>query len=135
MVLVHAKGKPNELKIGFSVSKKLGNAVARNKIKRRLREAVTPLISDLKTGRKLIIIARPSIKTDKLAEIESSMRYTMKKANLFKKSDENYNTYNAKESSFKTADEKSIPCIKSVCGADNNMLAAGELNLLDDKQN
>lgn len=82
MVLVYAKGKPDEIRIGFSVSKKLGNAVVRNRIKRRLREAITPLIPDIKKGYKLIIIAKPVIIDEKLPVIQASMRYMIKKANL-----------------------------------------------------
>lgn len=82
MVLIYAKGRPEELKIGFSVSKKLGNAVTRNRIKRRLREAITPLIPDLKRGSKLIIIAKAPILDEKLPSIASGMRYLARKANL-----------------------------------------------------
>lgn len=82
MVLIYAKGRPEEIKIGFSVSKKLGNAVTRNRIKRRLREAITPLIPDIKRGYKLIIIAKHAVADDSLINIGSSMRYMLKKAGI-----------------------------------------------------
>lgn len=45
-------------RIGFSVGKKLGSAVARNRVKRRLRAASSPVIPLLVAGHDLIIIAR-----------------------------------------------------------------------------
>ena len=57
LVLLRAKGRG--VKVGFSVSKKVGNAVTRNKVKRRLRECFRPYLGTLKSGL-YVVIARPS---------------------------------------------------------------------------
>lgn len=59
IVLVHLKGR--DLKIGFSVSGKVGNAVTRNRIRRWMREDVRKMRTRLKCG-KYIFVARPSAK-------------------------------------------------------------------------
>ena len=59
LTLVHLKGR--DLKIGFSVSGKVGNAVTRNRIRRWLREDVRKLRAQMKCG-KYIFVARPSAK-------------------------------------------------------------------------
>ena len=58
LVLIHLKGR--DLKIGFSVSGKVGNAVTRNRVRRWLREDVRRLRSRMKCG-KYVFIARTTI--------------------------------------------------------------------------
>ncbi len=51
--------KGSGLRLGITVSKKLGGAVQRNRVKRLVRESVRTLVSDLhKTDAALIVVAR-----------------------------------------------------------------------------
>jgi len=45
-------------RVGFSVSKKTGKSVVRNRIKRLLREAVRAHLADMPVGYDLVIVAR-----------------------------------------------------------------------------
>ena len=47
-------------RVGFSVSKRVGGAVIRNLVKRRLREAVRHHLATLSGGWDLVVTARPS---------------------------------------------------------------------------
>ena len=60
LLLLSARSREG-LKIGLSVSKKVGNAVTRNRVKRLLREAISQIADRIDAGYMYVIVARPSI--------------------------------------------------------------------------
>jgi ribonuclease P protein component len=57
-------GVPGEIGIGFTASRRIGNAVARNRARRRLRAAVDAILPGAaKPGYDYVLVARPAILT------------------------------------------------------------------------
>ena len=81
--LVMLAAKSRGLQVGFSVSKKVGNAVIRNKVKRRLRECFRPYLGDVKTGL-YVIVARPSAAKATFQSLQRDVRYLLKKQDALK---------------------------------------------------
>ena len=80
MVLVYLKAR--ELKVGFSVSSKIGNAVTRNRVRRRMKEDFRMLRPELAPG-KYIFVARSAAAASEPAAMGREMRALLKKAGLF----------------------------------------------------
>lgn len=57
-VLVRQVGTSEQTRLGVTVSSKVGNAVARNRIKRRVREVFRTRRSALRAGLDLVVIAK-----------------------------------------------------------------------------
>lgn len=76
------KADPIGPRIGISVSKKIGNAVIRNKTKRRIRAAIRPFLLQLSDDCDLIFIARAKIKQATYPEIERSMKNLLERSKL-----------------------------------------------------
>lgn len=80
------KTNQNIYKFGFSVGKKVGNAVTRNKIKRRLKSILDKL--DFKKGFNCIIIVKKGIVDKSFQEIENDLNIIINKIDI-KKENEN----------------------------------------------
>ncbi|MGH2316117.1 ribonuclease P protein component [Planococcus sp. SE5232] len=79
------KNEQPEFRLGLSVSKKVGNAVARNRIKRYIRQTFLELKDDLLPNADYIIIARPQAATLDFHESKKSLEHVLKIARALPK--------------------------------------------------
>ncbi len=84
LVLYFLPNKLGVTRVGFSVSKKIGNAVGRNFVKRRLREVCRDNISRIKPGYDIIFIARQKIKGISYELIEVKVLKLIERVGLLK---------------------------------------------------
>jgi len=83
--LVVVRALPNSLKTtryGFSVSKKVGNAVIRNKVKRRLKEITRQI--PVETGWDIVIIARSAAARADYSALKKAVSELIIRAHLLK---------------------------------------------------
>ena len=75
--LLYVRNK--QKRVGFSVSKKVGVAVVRNRTKRRLRECVRPLLPQMRSGL-YVFVARPEAAQCSFQELERRVKQLLRKA-------------------------------------------------------
>lgn len=77
------RGDSAPARFGFTVTKKIGNAVLRNRTRRRLREAVRLLQKDVAlTGADLVLIGRDSTRARPFTALQADLREALRRAGL-----------------------------------------------------
>ena len=70
-------------RLGFTVTKKVGNAVIRNRTRRRLKEAARLLLKEQSmTGVDLVLIGRDATRRRDFAELQADLRRALSKAEV-----------------------------------------------------
>lgn len=87
LLVIKAVGNSLEYsRFGFSVTKNIGKAVVRNKIKRQLKEIIR--LTKIKPGYDVVLIARQSAVNEDYHQIETSVRKLLSRARLLMDNDE-----------------------------------------------
>ena len=89
VTLHYVTSKTKCVKVGFAVTKKIGHAVRRNLVRRRLREILRKYLSKLKPNYNIILVAKEQILETEFAKLETQVFNLLKRADLLKNDEEN----------------------------------------------
>ena len=82
-VIYRLANSQEHFRVGLSVSKKLGNAVMRNQIKRRIRHILIDHRNELVDNIDFIVIARKGVENLDYAELEKTLLHVLRLAKIY----------------------------------------------------
>lgn len=84
VVMYYVKNGLDYNQVGFSVSKKVGKAVIRNRVKRKLKESFRLNEEKITVGYDIVFVARVRCKDSNYKEMEKAMLHCFRKGNLMR---------------------------------------------------
>lgn len=84
LVLYVRKNNLEETRLGITITKKIGNAVTRNRIRRRIKEIYRLNIHRIKDGYDLIFIPKKNVIDISYKELESALIHILKISKMLK---------------------------------------------------
>ncbi len=84
-VLIYRSTATEQVRIGISAGRSIGNAVQRNRAKRRLRAAIQPFLKQIREGTEIVILARKPILQAEFARITKAMANILEEQHLIDK--------------------------------------------------
>ena len=84
VVYVLEKPEQEHFRVGISVGKKIGHAVTRNAVKRKIRASLFQLQERIKQDIDFIIIARPGVEMLSSEEVEANLKHVLTLAKILK---------------------------------------------------
>ena len=83
LVLYCRRTRPGTTRLGITVGSKLGHAVVRNRIRRRIKEIYRLSEAELSSGAELVVVARAAAVGAEYSALESDLRRLLRQAGLF----------------------------------------------------
>jgi ribonuclease P protein component len=78
--LLRETGRPS--RFGFVVSRRIGKAVTRNRVKRRLRAIIHRHVAEMATGFDVVIVARPAVSAASFVALRDASLDLLRRAEL-----------------------------------------------------
>jgi ribonuclease P protein component len=82
LLVLHVLPADSSRRLGISVSKKVGGAVVRNRVRRRLREILRAALPGTRSGFDLILVARAAAAKATFAELAEAVQSLVQRARL-----------------------------------------------------
>lgn len=82
VVIYYRKNNQNYNRLGITVTKKIGNAVKRNRARRIIKEAYRELEKSLKTGYDFVLVARGKTPFIKMADVKAALNRCFEDRNI-----------------------------------------------------